>query len=110
MNPGKSAATGLSTCAFLWRMAESTPRPLTLLDVLRKARRLGATVLQITDYPQLESLPDELAGLRRVADDAYIRLELGTSGLELAHLLNYLDLAIEQHWTERNFATLRKMQ
>ncbi len=79
-------AIGLSTYAFFWRK-------ISLHDMLKQTNELGCNVFQICDYPTVESLtPAELADLRDTAADLDIQLELGTRGVEPAHLLRYLDL------------------
>ncbi|MGV9854935.1 sugar phosphate isomerase/epimerase family protein [Streptomyces sp. NPDC003442] len=87
-------AIGLSTYAFFWRTSPKAPRPLTLADMLRSTHDLGVGVLQICDYPSIETYRDEeLAELRTMAEALGIRLELGTRGIRPGHLLRYLELA-----------------
>lgn len=49
-------AIGLSTYAFFWRSWDAAPRPLSLVAMLDETARLGASVLQICDYPAIESM------------------------------------------------------
>lgn len=45
--------TGLSTWAYFWQLSEKAPKPLSLFDAIDDSQRLGATVFQICDYPQI---------------------------------------------------------
>ena len=87
-------AIGLSTYSFFWRASERVPRPLDLPMMLQQTAELGAGVFQICDYKGLEALsPRALLELKHQADDLGLILELGTRGLETAHLRKYLDIA-----------------
>jgi sugar phosphate isomerase/epimerase len=87
-------AIGLSTYAFFWRSSDAAPRPLSLVAMLDETARLGASVLQICDYPAIESMsPTQLRSLRSYAADQGVTLELGTRGISLAHLDRYRELA-----------------
>jgi 3-oxoisoapionate decarboxylase len=87
-------AIGLSTYAFFWRSSSGVAAPLTLRDMLAQTHDIGCAVLQICDYPQIESLTArELRDLRQVATDLGVELELGTRGINPAHLHRYLDIA-----------------
>jgi 3-oxoisoapionate decarboxylase len=86
-------AIGLSTYAFFWRGSTRVDAPLSLHDMLKQTSELGCTVFQICDYPAVESLSaSELADLRDAATDLDIELELGTRGIDPAHLHRYLDI------------------
>lgn len=85
---------GLSTYAFFWRMSERVPQPLTLEQMLEQTAALDLSLFQICDYPAIESWSDaDLQRLRQHADALGITLELGTRGLETAHLQRYLQMA-----------------
>ena len=85
---------GLSTYAFFWQHSDAAPRPLTVVQMLEQTRDLGGGVFQICDYPAIETTSDaDLAEIRGAARAADIQLELGTRGVQTAHLLDYLDLA-----------------
>ena len=85
---------GLSTYAYFWRFSERVAHPLSLTDMLRDTAWLGADLFQICDYAPLETLTsDELAGVRALADELGLTLELGTRGTDPDHLLTYLRLA-----------------
>ena len=87
-------AVGLSTYAFFWEWSDRNPTPITLEAMLRRTAALGATVFQICDYPPVESMTaDQLSGIRRLADDLGLTLEVGTRGVRPEHLLRYLDIA-----------------
>jgi sugar phosphate isomerase/epimerase len=87
-------AIGLSTYSFFWRASTQVPRPMGLHAMLEHTAALGVTVFQICDYAGLETLsPSELYALKALADHLGIRLELGTRGIQPAHLLQYLDYA-----------------
>lgn len=87
-------AIGLSTYAFFWRSSARVPAPLTLPQMLEQTASMGVRLFQICDYPQIESWSDiQLQALRQQADALEIQLELGTRGLETAHLQRYLQLA-----------------
>jgi sugar phosphate isomerase/epimerase len=69
------------------------PAPLSLDDMLKHTNELGCTVFQICDYPAVESLSaTELADLRDTAAELGIELEVGTRGVQPAHLHRYLDI------------------
>ncbi len=87
-------AIGLSTYAFFWRMSSRVPDPMGLEAMLDHTAESGATVFQICDYPTVETLSfAELEKLRQRAEDLSLQLELGTRGLDTAHLTRYLTLA-----------------
>jgi sugar phosphate isomerase/epimerase len=85
---------GLGTYAFFWQHSALAPEPLTLDDMLQLTHDEGVGVFQICDYaPILAYSAAELRGLRSLADDLGIRLELGTRGVLPEHLASYLGLA-----------------
>jgi sugar phosphate isomerase/epimerase len=87
-------AIGLSTYAFFWRTSTKVVAPLSLHDMLTQTHELGCTVLQICDYPPVETLaPGELLDIHDAAADLGIQIELGTRGVDPAHLYRYLDIA-----------------
>ncbi|GAA1198982.1 TIM barrel protein [Streptomyces hebeiensis] len=87
-------AYGLSTYCYFWRISARAPRPLTVEEMLRDARELGAEVFQICDYAPIETYDDtRLAAVRATAEDLGIALELGTRGIRPGHLATYLGLA-----------------
>ena len=85
---------GLSTYAFAWRMHPDNPSPFTISDVLNTAASLGVGLVQVCDQPALEA--GDPALVHRLTDEASslgLELELGTKGVEVEHLLRFLDLA-----------------
>lgn len=85
---------GLSTYAFFWQWQPTDPAPLTLPEMIDKTAALGATLLQICDYPPIESYDDDaLADLAAHAQTRGVALELGTRGVAPRHLRRYLHLA-----------------
>src|SRR5690606_36212824 len=62
--------------------------------MLQQTAELGAGVFQICDFKDVEALSNQqLIELKRQADDLGLIVELGTRGLETAHLLKYLEIA-----------------
>ncbi|EHG4046357.1 TIM barrel protein [Salmonella enterica] len=87
---------GLSTYAYFWQLSEKAPKPMSLFEAIDDSARLGATVFQICDYPQITGWSSsELARLTQHAARAGITLELGTKGVMPAHLQRYLAIAGE---------------
>ncbi|MFC0267167.1 sugar phosphate isomerase/epimerase family protein [Kushneria aurantia] len=87
-------AIGLSTYAFFWRGSTRMQTPMTLEDMLEETAELGGAVLQICDYAAVETFDDaRLTELSRHAKALGITLELGTRGLNLAHIERYLQIA-----------------
>ncbi|MCS3432676.1 sugar phosphate isomerase/epimerase [Klebsiella sp. BIGb0407] len=87
---------GLSTYAYFWQLSEQATKPITLFDAIDDSVRLGASVFQICDYPQILTWSSsQIASLARHAALADITLELGTKGVMPDHLQRYLNLAGE---------------
>ncbi|MCU1411712.1 MAG: hypothetical protein JWR04_2419 [Rhodoglobus sp.] len=85
---------GLGTYSFFWQHSSEAPEPLSLPAMLRRTRDLGVGVFQVCDYlPILGYSAAELRGLRSLADELGIRLELGTRGVQQDHLATFLALA-----------------
>lgn len=85
---------GLGTYAFFWQHAGRGTEPLTLEDAFAATRDLDLDLFQICDYAPLDEMTD--AELRRAADaarDLGLTIELGTKGVEPAHLERWLRLA-----------------
>lgn len=85
---------GVGTYSLLWEWHELNPRPLALPALLDRATELECDVFQICDYPLIEQL--KAPGLRSLREQAAandLRLELGTRGVDPAHLGHYLDIA-----------------
>lgn len=87
---------GLSTYAYFWQLSEKAPKPMSLFEAIDDSKRLGATVFQICDYPQITRWSSrELARLAQHAAQAGITLELGTKGVMPEHLQRFLTIAGE---------------
>lgn len=85
---------GLSTYAFFWQHSDRAPEPLTLSEMLYRTREAGVDLFQVCDYaPLLSYSAAELQGIRSLADDLGITLELGTKGLQTEHLATFLSIA-----------------
>lgn len=85
---------GLSTYAFYWQHSERAPQPTNLVDMLTKSHALGAQVFQICDYaPLFGYSPVQLKNIHQIAVELGISLELGTRGLQPAHLQTCLQIA-----------------
>lgn len=86
--------TGLSTYAYCWRMHPDNPQPFGLTDVLDSAVALGVPLVQVCDQPALDDGDTSLArSLGVQAVDRGLELELGTKGVEVRHLYQFLELA-----------------
>jgi 3-oxoisoapionate decarboxylase len=90
---------GISSWAYGWAVGvdgyPQSAQPLAALDLLQRACQLGVDLAQIGDNLPVHQLPSlQLASIREVACDLGIAIELGTRGVQPAHLLRYLDLAV----------------
>lgn len=84
-------AIGLSTYSFFWQWHETAEQPMQLDEMLSLTARWGADLLQICDYPPVESLTEAgLDDMRATATRLRLGLELGTRGVDPAHLREYL--------------------
>ncbi len=87
-------AIGLSTYAYFWRWHETASTPMRWRDLLDDCAALGVRIFQFCDYPPLHTMTvAEAAEVGRYAAERGIALELGTRGLDTAHMHHYLDLA-----------------
>jgi 3-oxoisoapionate decarboxylase len=89
---------GISSYTLPWSVGiTGFPQPeprLTAEDLVKEAQRLEVGVLQIADNLPLHTLSvTELGQLSVTARDLNIEIEVGTRGVEPAHLLVYLDIA-----------------
>lgn len=81
---------GLGSYAFFWAHQEG----LSLEGALQATADLGVGLFQICDFAPIESMTDdELRSVNATADRLGITLELGTRGLDTAHLTRYLEIA-----------------
>lgn len=89
-----SSVIGLSTYSFFWQWHETATDPIGLHDMVDRTADLGVGLLQICDYPRIESFEAaELAKLRAHGERRGVAFELGTRGLGTGHLARYLELA-----------------
>lgn len=85
---------GLSTYSFFWQWHANHPEPVDLTSMIDKTAGWQVELLQICDYPLVESYDTaQLAALKDHADRAGVALELGTRGIAPAHLGRYLEIA-----------------
>jgi sugar phosphate isomerase/epimerase len=97
---------GINTYTFMWSIGFQAPNPaypdraarpahpLTPLGLLEKAHQLGVSLVQTGPNLPLDRLPDgELEKFIRQAQEWNITLEMGTRGLDYAHLVRQFALA-----------------
>lgn len=89
---------GISSWSVPWAVGVPgypQPRaPLDAMGLVSRAGELGVGVVQFADNLPLHSLSeDELRRLKQRAGETGLTLELGTRGLETAHLRRYIELA-----------------
>ena len=85
---------GLGTYAFFWQHSDRVEHPLSLIAALEATRELGVELFQICDYAPLEHMSEpELEDAASAARDLGLAIELGTKGVEPAHLARFLQLA-----------------
>ncbi len=89
---------GIGSYTYTWAVGvpgRSPPHPMTVLDLLERARRLGVAVVQCCDNLPLTALaPAELEAACAFARANGIAIEVGTRGIaDGANLLAYLDIA-----------------
>ena len=88
---------GLGSYAYAWSIGvpgHAPAAPMSPLDLLAQAERLGVAVVQACDNLPLASLsPADLDRFEAKARAANIGIELGTLGMEADHLRAYLGLA-----------------
>jgi sugar phosphate isomerase/epimerase len=85
---------GLGTYAFFWQHSDRVDDPLSLIGALEATRALDVDLFQICDYAPLELMTDgELRNAASAARDLGLTIELGTKGIEPAHLQRFLQLS-----------------
>ncbi len=85
---------GLGTYAFFWQHSSRVPQPLSLIGAFERTRELDVDLFQICDYaPLLTMSHAELAAAATEARNLGLTIELGTKGIEPAHLTSFLRLA-----------------
>ena len=96
---------GISSYTFTWAVGvpgHPPERPMSPLDLLRKAVELGVRLVQVADNLPLDQLsPVELDAFQRRASELNVSIEVGTRGIDPHHLATYLrdqtDLAHGTH-------------
>jgi 3-oxoisoapionate decarboxylase len=88
---------GLSSYTYTWAIGvpgRLPKEPLTLLELVERAGSLGVDALQIADNLPLHDVsgPD-LAAFEARARELQVMVEVGTRGIDAAHLQHYLALA-----------------
>lgn len=87
-------AIGLSTYSFFWQWHETAEAPMTLGQMLASTAEWGADLLQICDYPAIETMTEtDLDQILTQAQALGLGLELGTRSVDPEHLRRYLRLA-----------------
>jgi sugar phosphate isomerase/epimerase len=91
---------GISSWTYPWAIGVSgfapPSRPMTLSGLLEQAALLKVGVVQIADNLPLHKLdPIERRDAREQAEELGLAIEVGTRGVEPAHLLCYLEIAAE---------------
>ena len=91
---------GISSWTYPWAIGVSgfplPPRPMRLADLLDRASALKVGVVQVADNLPLHKLDSaELRDAHNQAASLGLTIEIGTRGVEPAHLLHYLDLAVQ---------------
>lgn len=88
---------GISSYAYTWAVGVPGYPPanvLSALELLEKASALGVAVVQIADNLPLDALSEgALKALAVEATRRDIQVEVGTRGIQPAHLETYLELA-----------------
>ncbi|NLF02342.1 MAG: TIM barrel protein [Anaerolineales bacterium] len=87
---------GISTHTYMWSIGFEGARPeapLTAIGLLKKAHALDVRVVQMGPNLPLDELPsEELQRFLRLATDWDIQIEVGTRGLDPAHLARQVAL------------------
>ena len=85
---------GLGSYAFFWQQSEKNPEPLSLTGAFKATKDLGVDLFQICDFaPLLDMSAAELESAAATAKQIGLTIELGTKGIEPAHLELFLKLA-----------------
>jgi sugar phosphate isomerase/epimerase len=90
---------GISSWSYPWAIGvpgyDRPEAPLDAFGLLDRAVALGVEVVQVADNLPVDALStDDLARLAEGASRSGIAIELGTRGVEPAHLARYLELAL----------------
>src|SRR5271165_2195572 len=90
---------GVGSWTFPWAIGTVKDRaplsPMNALQLVEKARELGASVVQILDNLPLQNFSaSELQEIREAAQDRGLELQVGTRSVNPAHLSRYLEVAV----------------
>jgi len=90
---------GISSWTYPWAIGvrgfPAPDRPMRIADLLDRAAALKVGVVQVADNLPLHELDSaELRDARDQAVSLGLKIEIGTRGVEPAHLLRYLKLAV----------------
>lgn len=91
---------GISSWCYPWSMGvvkgPQPPQKMTWQELLNKAVEFEVSLVQFADNFPLEKLSvSEQDDLKFFADENNISLEVGTKGIEEAHLMEMLDIALK---------------
>lgn len=88
---------GISSYTFTWAIGvpgRPPQHPMSAIDLLNKAAKLGVRLVQVADNLPLDQLSSaELGAFEQRASELNISIEVGTRGIGLDHLHTYLQLA-----------------
>jgi 3-oxoisoapionate decarboxylase len=89
---------GISTYTYTWSIGvpgyETPKEPMSAVDLLKQANKMGIQLVQLCDNLPLHNLSaDELEALKNTSEELNIKLEVGTRGVEPEHLRKYLSIA-----------------
>ncbi|MCG8698390.1 MAG: sugar phosphate isomerase/epimerase [Bacteroidales bacterium] len=89
---------GISSWSYPWSIGVAKgPQPpvkMTAIELMQKAKEQGVNLVQIADNLPLEKLSGkELSELAEFSVKHKIDIEVGTKGIEVDHLLNFLGIA-----------------
>lgn len=91
---------GIGSYTYTWAVGvqgyPEPDHPLAATDIVEKAASAGASTVQLMDNIPLTGFSDEQLGrLRSRADEAGLTIHVGTRGLDIDHLLRFLDIAVK---------------
>lgn len=88
---------GIGTYSFPWAIGVNNfkpPCPLTAVDLLNYAARKNIRFVQFGDnYPLHQFAKEEVANLKKEADESGIQIEVGTRRLSIENISTYLAIA-----------------
>jgi sugar phosphate isomerase/epimerase len=108
---------GISSHTYKWSFGvHGYPQPKKPLDgeqLIVQAATLGLDLVQFGDnYPLHLKTEEELVGLRSLAKERNVELEIGTTGTAPEHLLSYLEIArrLDAHLLRSRVGTQEKKE